>query len=142
MVGRFCDGSHGSEVIQGSFCSSYRYHMRCFVVKEKRHYERVSLVGYDYDCSIHLDGMQCYARLHDISQGGARFVLHNDFSAASIDSPCRGEVIDEYCIAPYIKRKGYIVVWRVSNEIGVLFSYPLFGDYEVLRRHYDPLSLC
>lgn len=109
-------------------------------MKEKRHYERLDLVGYDYDCSILLEGRQCYARLHDVSQGGARFVLPHDFFAAAIGSFCRGEVIDEYCIAPYIKHKGYLVMWWENNEIGVSFSYPLLGDYEVLRRHYDPLG--
>jgi hypothetical protein len=105
-------------------------------MQERRNYQRLDLKGYAYDCSVQINGEEYYARLLDISQGGARLQLQGDYDP-DMRYGSYGKVKEEYYKPAFLHDHYYSVVWSYGKEVGVSFSGPLLHSYEDMKNYYQ-----
>lgn len=105
-------------------------------MEERRNYQRLDLKGYAYDCSVQINGEEYYARLLDISQGGARLQLQGDYDS-NMRYGSYGKVKEEYYKPAFLHDHYYSVVWSSGKEVGVSFSGPLLHSYEDMKSYYQ-----
>lgn len=102
-------------------------------MEERRNYQRLDLTGYTYDCSVQINGEEYYARLLDISQGGARLQLQADY-----DQDMRSGKFKEEAYKPsLLSDQYYSVVWNYGKDIGVSFKSPLQYSNDDMKSYYS-----
>lgn len=104
-------------------------------MEERRKYQRLDLKDYAYDCSVQINGEEYYARLLDISKGGARLQLQGDY-APNMGYGSSGNIMEEH-YKPYVMNSNdYSVVWSYGKEVGISFSNQLSYSYEDIKNYY------